>query len=343
MLEASQDRKKTLGDLCPYSRLSLKLYLTLPVFKISILLGLSNFPSCLMVVTLSFLIDYIFKFALNIKAIASCITIVKHEKVSDHPHDRRTTNSVIAISLLLSFIFLFGVILITNNIHNHNNSTTSIHNSTSFLIGIYLVLLSLFHFSEYFVTSLTNPSTLSPSSFLIGQSAYSQAITCSVLEYLIESYFFPTMKHFNYISLIGLIMALGGEIVRKCAMFTAGKNFSHLIKSTKDPEHKLITHGIYKLLRHPSYAGWYYWAIGSQLLLLNPICTIVFAVISNCFFYDRIQYEEELLIEFFGQDYKDYIKRAHLWVPLWDMNPYLIYLERKLQAIHRRFQRVSSH
>jgi protein-S-isoprenylcysteine O-methyltransferase len=39
-------------------------------------------------------------------------------------------------------------------------------------------------------------------------------------------------------------------------MLSCGSNFSHTIMEEKDEEHKLVTNGIYSILRHPSYFGW---------------------------------------------------------------------------------------
>jgi protein-S-isoprenylcysteine O-methyltransferase Ste14 len=32
-------------------------------------------------------------------------------------------------------------------------------------------------------------------------------------------------------------------------------------------------------MRHPGYAGWLLWAVATQLLLGNPVCAVVFAVV----------------------------------------------------------------
>ncbi len=34
-----------------------------------------------------------------------------------------------------------------------------------------------------------------------------------------------------------------------------------------------------RYIRHPGYLGWLVWAVGTQILLANPICTIAFAVV----------------------------------------------------------------
>lgn len=41
--------------------------------------------------------------------------------------------------------------------------------------------------------------------------------------------------------------------------------------------------------RHPSYAGFFYWALGTQLLLGNPLSALVFAVVLWRFFSRRIR------------------------------------------------------
>ena len=38
-------------------------------------------------------------------------------------------------------------------------------------------------------------------------------------------------------------------------------------------------------MRHPGYFGWIVWAVGTQVLLLNPICSILFAIVVRIFCY----------------------------------------------------------
>jgi uncharacterized membrane protein len=33
----------------------------------------------------------------------------------------------------------------------------------------------------------------------------------------------------------------------------------------------------YRYVRHPGYLGWFIWAVGTQVLLANPVCTLLFA------------------------------------------------------------------
>mmetsp|Transcript_1912 Transcript_1912/g.5988 ORF Transcript_1912/g.5988 Transcript_1912/m.5988 type:complete len:120 (-) Transcript_1912:354-713(-) len=80
-------------------------------------------------------------------------------------------------------------------------------------------------------------------------------------------------------------------------------------------EHVLVTHGIYSVLRHPAYFGYFWWAVGTQILLANPICLITYTAATFFFFRNRIPYEEQLLIRFFGQDYIEYRDRTYIGIP----------------------------
>lgn len=50
-------------------------------------------------------------------------------------------------------------------------------------------------------------------------------------------------------------------------------------------------------------------------MLLNPISIVGFAFAAYLFFKDRIPYEEELLVEFFGMQYVAYAARTPILIP----------------------------
>jgi protein-S-isoprenylcysteine O-methyltransferase len=172
-------------------------------------------------------------------------------------------------------------------------------------IGVYALFMSYFHFSEFYYVTL---STGIPSfdSFLINHGKeYATAFTISMFEY----YLFPL--HSVSPSLIhGGIASFSGLFLRAIAMLTAGSGFTHLIARQKSHNHSLITHGVYAYMRHPGYCGWLIWVIGSQLILDNPVCLVLFTVITWKFFSQRIPYEERLLVDFFGQEYITYRLRT---------------------------------
>ena len=182
--------------------------------------------------------------------------------------------------------------------------------------GFYAMALAFFHFSEYIVTSIFNPHTLSIDSFLLNHSLqYVVAAISSWVEYLSEYYFFPQLKSSNYICLVGAVAVVFGESLRKIAMVTGGSNFTHIVQYRKRDGHQLVTSGVYSIFRHPSYVGWFYWSIGTQVLLCNPICLVGYVAASWMFFKDRIEDEEESLILFFGEDYIEYKRKVGTGIP----------------------------
>ncbi|XP_034945982.1 protein-S-isoprenylcysteine O-methyltransferase [Chelonus insularis] len=182
--------------------------------------------------------------------------------------------------------------------------------------GIYLTILATFHYTEFFAIAWSNPKAVSIDSFILNHSlAYGIAACSSWLEFAVERYWFPAMKEPYFISYLGLIMCIGGEILRKLAMFTAKHNFNHLVQIEKSDNHQLVTHGVYKLCRHPSYVGWFYWSLGTQLILQNPICFVAYTIASWQFFYSRVTIEEITLLNFFGQEYVKYQKEVGTGLP----------------------------
>nr|CAG4641163.1 EOG090X0CFU [Eulimnadia texana] len=195
-----------------------------------------------------------------------------------------------------------------------NASTCGRNSFVSF--GWYMVIMSVFHFSEYLVTSVIRPQSLNSDSFLLNHSkAYGIAALASWLEFFLELWLIPGLKQLTWLSYTGLVICITGEFLRKLAMLTAGSNFDHLVRVTREANHQLVTSGIYRLFRHPSYVGWFYWSVGTQLVLCNPLCFFAYFYASWKFFAERIFQEEITLIHFFGKEYVEYQKKVPTGLP----------------------------
>lgn len=182
-------------------------------------------------------------------------------------------------------------------------------------LGQMFFAIIFFHCSEYILAVLIHgKNSVTLSSLLISPS-YVLAMIFSVVEYLIEIYIFPGLKEHWTISNFGLAMVIIGEIIRKLAIITAGRSFTHLIRRHHDDHHVLITNGVYKFIRHPSYCGFFIWSVGTQVMLCNPISTVAFALVVWRFFQQRIPYEEFFLKQFFGSQYEEYALKTPSGVP----------------------------
>lgn len=181
----------------------------------------------------------------------------------------------------------------------------------------YFCFLCFFHFFEFFVTATRQPTVVSFDSFVVNHSKnYTIAALCSWIEFWLEIVIFgENQKLYWTVFVFGVILVIGGQIVRTLGMWTCGENFSHQIMERKTSSHQLVTSGIYSKLRHPSYFGWFYWSVGTQIMLCNPICMLFYTWSSWSFFAARIPYEEGLLVDFYGAEYTDYSRSTIIGIP----------------------------
>lgn len=189
--------------------------------------------------------------------------------------------------------------------------------------GVYGTIMSVFHYSEFLAIAWSNPSSLSTSSFILNHSLhYALAAVASWIEFLVEVNFWPEIKEYWMITILGALLCLGGEFFRKLAIVTANTNFNHIVQFEKANDHKLVKNGVYALVRHPSYVGWFWWSIGTQIVLANPICIVLYSLASWKFFNDRVYVEEITLLNFFGEEYYNYQKEVPTGLPF--INGYLL-------------------
>ena len=75
-------------------------------------------------------------------------------------------------------------------------------------------------------------------------------------------------------------------------------------------KHELITRGIYGYIRHPMYASQWLWVIAQPLLLQNWIAGWLDLFVFSLFYTLRVRAEEKLMIDTFGEQYRDYMKKV---------------------------------
>ncbi|KDQ64606.1 hypothetical protein JAAARDRAFT_232384 [Jaapia argillacea MUCL 33604] len=211
------------------------------------------------------------------------------------------------ISFLLGCVFTIGVLIFAiGGLEGHWWAT--------YQLGFFFAAWSAFHWGEFAVTAGWNRPKCSVDSYLLDNGAmYHIANGIGLVEYLITLYFKPSVKAHTLISLLGIAMVIVGQALRSMAMIHASTNFSHSIAFQKLETHQLVTDGVYAWSRHPSYAGFFYWAVGTQLVLQNPVTFVFFVVVLWRFFYYRTI--ERALIRFFGDDYVEYRKRVGTKIP----------------------------
>jgi len=201
-------------------------------------------------------------------------------------------------------------------------------------IPFFLSILAVFHFLEFDTTARYNPPDAKVSSFLLFSNgrAYNIAHTTAIIEVLLRYWLvsgnYLTLKilpkavattlqqsSFALSVVLGIALVSLGQAFRSLAMKQAGTSFNHVVQSSKKEDHVLVKSGVYRVSRHPAYFGFFWWGLGTQLVLGNPICFVAYAAILWKFFSHRIMHEEKHLINFFGEDYLEYRKETPVLIP----------------------------
>ena len=92
-----------------------------------------------------------------------------------------------------------------------------------------------------------------------------------------------------------------------------GKNWSISLELRE--KQTLVTDGLYGYVRHPMYSSFILFAIAQALLLQNWVAGPIGLAAIAILFFLRVPREEEMMIETFGQAYRDYMQRTARVVP----------------------------
>lgn len=169
-------------------------------------------------------------------------------------------------------------------------------------IHFLLSALSIFHFLEFWTHARFNVPKATVSAFILFNNGwqYTVANALSLLETTVTSIFFPAWQsHFSSAPTltVAFLVMLMGQACRSTAMAQAGTNFNHRVQTRRSRDHKLVTTGIYSLLRHPSYFGFFWWAVALQVFLGNVFCFWAYLLILWNFFNKRIKRKDQFFCQ----------------------------------------------
>lgn len=126
------------------------------------------------------------------------------------------------------------------------------------------------------------------------------------------SHFQGPLPRDSVLSWAGLILFASGIIFQSIAMWQL-KGF-YTVRLGIQTEQKLVTSGLYRVVRHPGYLSYIIAIIGIGLSL-SSILTLVFVIFIALFITWRIKGEEEMLLKEFGNEYREYMKRTKKLIP----------------------------
>ena len=108
-------------------------------------------------------------------------------------------------------------------------------------------------------------------------------------------------------------MRVGSVWVALAAVRELGQQWN--VKAALVEDHKLITSGPYGLVRHPIYLGMFGMLIATGMANSRWYALLVAAALALVGIVIRVQSEEKLLLEAFGQEFETYRKRVRAFLP----------------------------
>lgn len=117
---------------------------------------------------------------------------------------------------------------------------------------------------------------------------------------------------FSIVNAVGLILFLIGVAIRLVGKRTLGKYYSYGLRTL--PNQVLIKHGIYRHVRHPITLAAIVYDIGIPLFFSSLYGFFIMLGLIPLMLY-RIKIEERMLLEKFGDEYREYMKKTKKLVP----------------------------
>jgi protein-S-isoprenylcysteine O-methyltransferase Ste14 len=112
---------------------------------------------------------------------------------------------------------------------------------------------------------------------------------------------------------LGIVALVAALVLFRVTHKQLGRNWSVTLETRSG--HKLVTDGVYAWVRHPMYSSFLLSAVAQALLLPNWIAGPVGLVAFGALFFYRAGREEALMIDTFGDDYRDFMLRTARIVP----------------------------
>ena len=112
---------------------------------------------------------------------------------------------------------------------------------------------------------------------------------------------------------VGLAVALGALWLFRQTHRELGRNWS--VSLDLRERHTLVTTGIYAVVRHPMYSGFWLMAVAQALMLPNWVAGPAGLIGFGILFFGRVGREEAMMVRAFGDEYRAYMRRTARVLP----------------------------
>jgi len=112
------------------------------------------------------------------------------------------------------------------------------------------------------------------------------------------------------VSLTGASLFSTGCLLHAWSVRVRGR---HAVSWAMPEDHRIITEAPYSIVRHPSYLGYMLMIVGMTFVWGNLVTIVPWIAIPG--YYLVSIYEESMLIERYGDEYREYMKRVKGFIP----------------------------
>jgi protein-S-isoprenylcysteine O-methyltransferase Ste14 len=92
-----------------------------------------------------------------------------------------------------------------------------------------------------------------------------------------------------------------------------GRNWSITLEVRE--EHRVVSNGVYALIRHPMYSAFWLMGLGQALLLPNWVAGLAGLAGFAVLYFLRVNEEERMMLRTFGEEYRAYMARTKRVIP----------------------------
>ncbi|MAZ27321.1 MAG: isoprenylcysteine carboxyl methyltransferase [Cytophagaceae bacterium] len=120
------------------------------------------------------------------------------------------------------------------------------------------------------------------------------------------------IEHTNSVGIAGIVLCAMGAFIACWSRFTLGKNWSLSVQEKQG--HELIKTGFYKVVRHPIYTGLLLMFFGTMIIVGDYKAIVAVAIMVVSFWF-KLKKEEMVLMDAFGDEYKEYQSQTKALIP----------------------------
>ena len=158
---------------------------------------------------------------------------------------------------------------------------------------------------------IDNNHNFKESFFLI--LTFTGGLTLPILYFLTPWFDFANFEVNYFLGAIGVLLIIPSNWLFWRSHKDLDRQFSPKLEIKES--HQLITHGVYKNIRHPMYSALLLNSCCQLLLIGNWVVAPAYLIGLSCLYLTRVGNEENLMLKHFGNEYVAYANRTHRLFP----------------------------